>query len=161
MSAEHFRVAIGSDHRGAKAAKIVRETLDTLGHEARIVDSCEDTPCDYPEKAWSVALEIEQGRADRGVLICGTGIGMSIAANKIKGLRAALVHDELTAQLSRSHNDANVLCISADLLGAPLIEKIVAAWMGTGFDGGRHARRLAKIGAIEQGHDPTRVTAAS
>lgn len=84
---------------------------------------------------------------------------MSIAANKMPGLRAALVHDELTAQLSRSHNDANVLCISADLLGRPLIEKIVAAWMATEFEGGRHARRVAKIDAIEQGRDPTQVAA--
>jgi len=157
MSGALLRVAIGTDHRGAKAAEIVIETLGALGHEARIVDGCDDKPCDYPEKAWSVAKEIGEGRADRGVLICGTGIGMSIAANKIKGLRAALVHDELTAQLSRSHNDANVLCISADLLGAPLIEKIVTTWMGTDFEGGRHARRLAKIGAIEEGRDPTRV----
>ncbi|HCT45381.1 MAG TPA: hypothetical protein DF699_09225, partial [Phycisphaerales bacterium] len=79
---------------------------------------------------------------------------MSIAANKIKGLRAALVHDELTAQLSRSHNDANVLCLSADLLGERLIEKIIETWMGADFEGGRHARRVNKITAIENGEDP-------
>ena len=102
---------------------------------------------------------VAEGRADLGLLICGTGIGMSIAANKIPGVRAAVVHDELTAQISRSHNDANVLCLSADLLGHRLIEQIVETWIKTPFEGGRHARRVHKIEAIERGEDPTTVTA--
>jgi ribose 5-phosphate isomerase B len=91
------------------------------------------------------------------VLICGTGVGMAIAANKVKGVRAAVVHDELTAEISRSHNDANVLCMSADLLGQRLIEKIVDVWIATPFAGGRHARRVHKIEAIERGDDPASV----
>ena len=148
------RTVIGSDHRGASAAKLVLETLENMGREAEIVGECSDKPCDYPEVAHQVGRAIADGRAQRGVLICGTGIGMSIAANKIKNLRAALVHDELTAQLSRSHNDANVLCLSADLLGERLIEKIIEAWMSAEFEGGRHKRRVSKIAAIEQGKDP-------
>ena len=148
-------VAIGSDHRGNAAANQILETIKNLGNEGWIVGSCDDQPCDYPEKAWQVGQEVMSGKAQRGVLICGTGIGMSIAANKMDGLRAALVHDELTAQLSRSHNDANILCLSADLLGARLIEKIVEIWLKAPFDGGRHKRRIDKITLIEQGKDPS------
>lgn len=151
-----LRVVIGADHRGMHTAEFVRDTLVRLGFEAMIDGACEGS-CDYPEQAYLIGKDINEGRADRGILICGTGIGMSIAANKIKGLRAALVHDELTAQLSRSHNDANVLCLSADLLGERLIDKIIDAWMNAKFEGGRHARRVNKIIAIEQGLDPRTV----
>ncbi len=154
---ELMRVIIGADHRGMSTAQRVQETLTHLGHSAAIVESCEGS-CDYPEQAYFVGQEMNKGRADRGVLICGTGIGMSIAANKVHGLRAALVHDELTAQLSRSHNDANVLCLSADLLGERLIDKVVEVWMGTKFDGGRHERRVNKITAIQDGIDPCTIT---
>jgi ribose 5-phosphate isomerase B len=155
MSDTTLRIVIGADHRGIQAAELVRDTLNEKGHEARILGGCDDQPCDYPEKAYMVGKEITSGNADRGILICGTGIGMCIAANKIKGLRAALVHDELTAQLSRSHNDANVLCLSADLLGSRLIEKIIGVWISTPFEGGRHERRVNKIIAIENGKDPS------
>ena len=157
-----LRVVIGADHRGLQAGEIVLNTLTRLGHQARIISACKDGQadgkCDYPEQAYIVGQEINTANADRGVLICGTGIGMSIAANKVKGLRAALVHDELTAELSRSHNDANVLCLSADLLGERLIDKIVEAWMNAKFEGGRHARRVNKITAIENGLDPRTIT---
>lgn len=148
------RIAIGSDHRGADAARSIAETLRRAGHQVSVTESCSDAPCDYPEQAWKVGSQIREGQADRGVLICGTGIGMSIAANKIPGVRAAVVHDEMTAQLSRAHNDANVLCLSADLLGARIMDKIVQVFMDTAFEGGRHARRVSKIGSIEQGKDP-------
>ena len=150
-----YKIAIGSDHRGNSAANQILETIKNLGHDAWIVGDCDEQPCDYPEKAWQVGQEVTSGKADRGVLICGTGIGMSIAANKIDGLRAALCHDELTAQLSRSHNDANILCLSADLLGARLMDKIIEVWIKTPFDGGRHERRVNKIGMIEQGANPS------
>jgi len=153
---EGLRVVIGTDHRGTAAGEHVMRTLERLGHEGYIVHACEGS-CDYPEQAYVIGQEINSQSAQRGVLICGTGIGMSIAANKISGLRAALVHDELTAQLSRSHNDANVLCLSADLLGERLIEKIIEAWMSTEFEGGRHARRVKKIGLIERGTDPRKL----
>lgn len=152
-----MRVVIGTDHRGTHAGEHVLRTLERLGHEGYIINGECEGSCDYPEQAYLVGEEINAGNAQRGVLICGTGIGMSIAANKIKGLRAALVHDELTAQLSRSHNDANVLCLSADLLGERLIEKIMEMWMSAEFEGGRHARRVNKIRSIEEGKDPREV----
>ena len=155
MSTQPLQIAIGSDHRGNAAANQILETIKNLGHEGWIIDACNDQTCDYPEKAWQVGQEVTSGKADRGILICGTGIGMSIAANKIDGLRAALVHDELTAQLSRSHNDANILCLSADLLGARLMDKIVEVWIKTPFDGGRHQRRIQKITEIELGNNPS------
>ncbi len=112
---------------------------------------------DYPVPAQRVGVAVRDGVAERGLLICGTGIGMCIAANKVRGVRAAIVHDELTAQISRTHNDANVLCLSADLLGQRLIEKITEVWLGTAFLGGRHLRRLQEIDAIERGEDPSKV----
>jgi len=154
-SKKSFTIVIGSDHRGNAAAKQILETIKNLGHDGWIEGGCDDQPCDYPERAWQVGQQVTSGKADRGVLICGTGIGMSIAANKIDGLRAALVHDELTAQLSRSHNDANILCLSADLLGARLMDKIVEVWISTPFEGGRHQRRIDKINEIEHGRDPS------
>lgn len=148
------RVAVGADHRGSEAARSITESLRRAGHEVTLFDSNAETPCDYPEQAWKVGQAVRQGRADRGVLICGTGIGMSIAANKIDGVRAAVVHDEMTSQLSRAHNDANVICLSADLLGARLMDKLVGVFMATDFEGGRHARRVGKIEAIEADRDP-------
>ncbi|MBL4698668.1 MAG: ribose 5-phosphate isomerase B [Phycisphaerales bacterium] len=152
-----LRVIIGADHRGMDTAQRVQETLTQLGYQASIIQACEGSS-DYPEQAYAVGHEMNAGNADRGVLICGTGIGMSIAANKVNGLRAALVHDELTAQLSRSHNDANVLCLSADLLGERLIDKVIEVWMNTEFEGGRHKRRVDKITAIQDGLDPCTTT---
>jgi len=147
-------IAVSADHRGAEAARAVAERLRKQGHEVELVGSGDDVPCDYPERAYDVATAVADGRAELGVLICGTGIGMSIAANKVPGVRAAVAHDELTAQLSRTHNNANVLCLSADLLGTSRIEKLVEAWLSAGFEGGRHQRRLDKIHAIERGEDP-------
>ena len=114
----------------------------------------DDGPCDYPDRAWKVANLVAGGEVDRGILVCGTGIGMCIAANKVRGVRAALALDELSAELSRSHNDANILCMSGDLLGQTLVRRIVEAWMATPFEGGRHARRVEKIGLIDQGVAP-------
>lgn len=154
----HTRVVIGSDHRGAEAAASIAESLRQAGHPVTLIESCADQPCDYPEQAWKVGQQIHNGEADRGVLICGTGIGMSIAANKVPSVRAAVVHDEMTSQLSRAHNDANVICLSADLLGARIMEKVVQVFMDTEFEGGRHARRVGKIAEIEQGRDPAAQT---
>jgi ribose 5-phosphate isomerase B len=153
-----MKVVVSADHRGAAAAQGVVQSLQRQGHEARMLGELTGQPSDYPEVAFLVGNAIARGEAEYGVLICGTGIGMSIAANKIKGVRAAVVHDELTAQISRSHNNANVLCLSADLLGQRLIENIVAVWLHTPFEGGRHTRRIHKIEAIEQGKDPGAIT---
>ncbi len=152
-----MRISLGADHRGANAIKLLGEKLRREGHEVRVAGDCEGDACDYPERAYAVGKDVAEGRADAGVLVCGTGVGMSIAANKVPGVRAAVVHDELTAQLSRSHNDANVLCLSGDLLGQRLIEKIAEVWLATKFEGGRHARRVRKVQAIEKGQDPASV----
>jgi ribose 5-phosphate isomerase B len=152
-----MRIALSADHRGASCIRLLAEKLKREGHEANVVGDCSSTSCDYPERAYEVGNMLANNEVDLGVLVCGTGIGMSIAANKVKGVRAAVVHDELTAQLSRSHNDSNVLCLSADLLGQRLIEKIVEAWLGATFEGGRHSRRIRKIMAMERGENPATV----
>lgn len=153
-----MKLALGADHRGALAAKELAARLSVAGHDVRVFGELSGEACDYPEPAFLVANAVARGEAERGILMCGSGIGVSISANKVKGIRAALVHDELTAELSRSHNDANILCMSADLLGQRLIEKITDVWIATPFQGGRHARRLAKVAAIESGQDPRQVT---
>ncbi|MEO1130212.1 MAG: ribose 5-phosphate isomerase B [Planctomycetota bacterium] len=153
-----MQLVIGADHRGWESAQRLAERLRMNGHDVQLHGPEAGTTCDYPEPAWVIGRAVAGGACERGVLLCGTGIGTSIAANKIAGVRAAVVHDELTAELSRSHNDANVLCMSADLLGQRLIEKIVDLWIKTEFDGGRHARRIEKISAIEQNTDPKDVT---
>ncbi|MSR18926.1 MAG: ribose 5-phosphate isomerase B [Phycisphaerales bacterium] len=150
-----MKIALGSDHRGSTVASSLSTHLHASGHEIMVLSENSGAPTDYPDSAWRVSNEIASGRADRGILICGTGIGMCIAANKVRGIRAALAQDELSAQLSRSHNDANVLCLSADLLGQTLCKRIVDVWMRTAFEGGRHERRLGKIARIEAGEDPS------
>lgn len=152
-----MNIAIGGDHRGTAAIKTLAEKLRREGHEVMILGDCSGASVDYPEPAFAVGKAVADGKARFGILICGTGIGVSIAANKVRGVRAAVVHDELTAQLSRSHNDANVLCMSGDLLGQRLIEKIAEVWLATEFEGGRHTRRVRKIEAIEEGKEPAGV----
>jgi ribose 5-phosphate isomerase B len=105
---------------------------------------------DYPDIAARVARKVAHGEAQRGILICGTGLGMCITANKFPGVRAAPCHDDLTAELSRRHNDSNILCLSADLLGERLVDRMVELWLTTPFEGGRHARRVDKIAALER-----------
>ena len=107
-------------------------------------------PVDYPDVAAEVARRVSRHEVDRGVLVCGTGLGMCIAANKFPGVRAAPCHDDLTAEMSRRHNDLNVLCLSADLLGERLVDRMVELWMNTPFEGGRHARRVEKIAELER-----------
>lgn len=149
-----MNIAMGCDHRGRMAVDELLPFLRADGHEVMDVADGDDGPCDYPDRAWKVANLVADGEVDRGILVCGTGIGMCIAANKVKGVRAALALDELSAELSRSHNDANILCMSGDLLGQTLVRRIVEAWMATPFEGGRHARRVEKIGMIDQGVAP-------
>jgi len=154
-----MRIALGADHRGAEFLAGLAERLRRKGHELEVFSCDPGQSCDYPDYAWRVGVEVAQGRAERGMLLCGSGIGMAIAANKIDGVRAALVHDELSAQMSRGHNDANVLCLAADLLNDSSVETIVDKWLTTEFEGGRHARRVGKIALIEQGRDPTQASA--
>lgn len=153
-----MNISIGADHRGSDITLRLSQYLRDHGHTVSRHGSADGEPCDYPEAAFQVGSEVSSGKAERGILVCGTGIGMSIAANKVPGVRAAVVHDELTAHLARSHNDANVLCLSADLLGERAIEKIVDVFLKDPFEGGRHARRIAKIKAIEVGAEPSSVS---
>lgn len=152
-----MKIVVGSDHRGFEAKKQIKAIVTQSGHECIDVGTTDSYPVDYPDPAYLAATAVSKKKADMAILICGTGIGMSIAANKIKGIRAALCHDELSAQISRDHNDANVLCISGDLIGEVLLRKIVEAWLNTEFSGGRHLRRIKKIAAIEEGKEPREV----
>lgn len=152
-----MKIALGADHRGTQAIKMLADRLRSAGHEVAPMGAMTGEPCDYPESAFLVGNAVARGDADRGILICGTGLGMAMAANKIKGVRAVTAHDELTAEMGRGHNDANILCLSADLLGQRIIEKIVDVFLATNFESGRHERRLKKVVAIEQGVDPSTV----
>jgi ribose 5-phosphate isomerase B len=144
-----MKIAIGSDHRGFEAKGRIITVLHQLGHEVLDAGSHNRESVDYPDIAFEVAQAVGEGRADRGILICGTGIGMCIAANKVRNVRAAPCHDCITAEMSRRHNDANVLCLSADLLGEDLIDRMVRTWLNTAFESGRHARRVEKIKRFE------------
>ncbi len=152
-----MKIAVGNDHRGFEAKQQIKAIITQLGHECIDIGTNDSNPVDYPDPAYLAAMAVSKKQADRAILACGTGIGMSITANKIKGIRAALCHDELSAQISRHHNDANVLCVSGDLIGEVLLRKIVEAWLNTEFTGGRHARRIRKITAIEEGRDPKEI----
>jgi ribose 5-phosphate isomerase B len=153
-----MRIALGSDHRGAEAVQALVDRLRGAGHEPIICGVCTDQPCDYPDNAYLVAKAVSSGEADFGILVCGTGIGMSIAANKFHGVRAAVVYDEFAAEISRRHNDANVLCMSGDLNTTAQHLAMAEAFIAAEFEGGRHARRVNKIIAIEKGEDPSTVT---
>jgi ribose 5-phosphate isomerase B len=144
-----MRIAVGSDHRGFHVRRRIISFLRERKHEVIDVGTETEESVDYPDIAVKVAQQVAAGETERGILICGTGLGMSIAANKIPGVRAATVHDDVTAELSRSHNDTNILCLSADLLGERLIHHIVDIWLKTEFEGGRHSRRVNKIREIE------------
>ncbi|MDR0870823.1 MAG: ribose 5-phosphate isomerase B [Planctomycetaceae bacterium] len=147
-----LRIAIGSDHHGVAVRSKTAELLRNAGHTVDEFGPLPDNkqPVDYPDIAAAVAEEVHCGKVDRGILICGTGIGMCITANKFSGVRAAPVIDELSAELSRRHNDLNVLCISGDMLTEEMIYRIICVFLETSFDGGRHIRRLAKIEKIEE-----------
>jgi len=127
----------------------IHSLLEQMGHEVLDFGPDSSESVDYPDFAFQVAEAVSAGKVERGVLVCGTGIGMCIAANKVKGVRAAPCHDSITVEMSRRHNNANVLCLSADLLGEELIGRIVRLWLETEFEGGRHARRVEKITRYE------------
>jgi ribose 5-phosphate isomerase B len=145
-----MRIAVGSDHRGYDVKRRIVPLLQQLGHEVIDLGPESSGSVDYPDFALQVAQAVGEKRVDRGILACGTGIGMCIAANKVKGVRAAPCHDSITAEMSRRHNDANVLCLSADLLGEGLIDHMIRIWLQTEFEGGRHARRVEKITRFEE-----------
>ncbi len=144
-----MKIALASDHRGVRVRGQILDQLVELGHEGIDFGPEVTNSVDYPDYAAKVAEQVSQGKVDRGILICGTGMGMCIAANKFKGVRAVTCHDDVTAEYSRRHNNANVMCLSADMLGDRLLDRIVEIWLKTDFEGGRHQRRLDKIGEIE------------
>jgi len=147
-----MKISIGSDHRGYEAKERIKALLQELGNTVVDHGSNSRSSCDYPDMGLAVARDVGEGRAERGILFCGSGVGMSITANKVAGVRAALCHDELTAQLSRRHNNANVLCLPADLVGDALMQSMVRMWLQTEFEGGRHSRRVGKIERYEREH---------
>jgi len=150
-----MRIAIAADHRGYAAKEKVSLMLAEQGHEVVDFGTNSARSCDYTDMAYPAAKAVIEGKADRAILFCGSGIGMSMSANKVPGARAALCGDELTAHMSRQHNDANILCLAADLVGEELMRRIVEVWLETDFLAGRHQRRVEKIAMIERGLDPT------
>jgi len=140
-----MKVAVACDHAGFPAKRTVIERLRSLGHEAEDLGTEGNDPVDYPDYARRAAEAIREGRCERAILICGTGGGMVIAANKFAGLRATMPYDAYTARMARAHNDANVCCLGGRSLPLDRIAEIVDVWMGTPFEGGRHERRIAKL----------------
>ena len=145
-----MKIVIGSDHGGTHLKEALKQHLAERGIEVTDAGTYTEESCDYPDIALKVCREITEGKSERGILVCGTGIGMSMAANKVKGIRAALCGDVFSAAMSREHNDANVICLGERVLGPGLAVRILDAWLDTEFAGGRHARRVDKIMAIEE-----------
>ncbi|MGO8704454.1 MAG: ribose 5-phosphate isomerase B [Candidatus Brocadiia bacterium] len=145
-----MKIAAGWDHRGWMFRERLERAVRLLGHEFVAMGATTAESSDYPDFAFRVAEAVSRGEVDRGVLVCGTGIGMSIAANKVAGIRAGVVYDERTAVASRSHNDTNVLCLAEDTVQGPLLDPILKIWLGTPAEAGRHARRVDKIMEYER-----------
>jgi len=145
------KIAIGADHAGYRLKDVVIPFIQQLGHEVEDLGCSCDQSVDYPDYAMSVCDRVVQGTADRGILICGTGIGMSIAANKIPGIRCALVHDLFSAQATREHNDTNVLALGERVVGPGVAQEIIRIWLETPFSQGeRHVGRVNKVKQLEQ-----------
>lgn len=149
--ATKLRVAIGCDHAALDLKRHISGLLAELGVEVKDFGTHTPDSMDYPDVARPLSEAVARGEFDRGILMCGTGIGMCITANKVRGIRAALCHDTFSARAAREHNDSNVLCLGARVIGSGLAADIVRVWLASEFGGGRHARRLAKISDIENG----------
>jgi ribose 5-phosphate isomerase B len=144
------RIAVGADHAGYALKEELKGVLKGLGHDVEDLGTDSEEPVDYPSFCAAVARAVRDGRADRGLVLGGSGQGEQIVANKVRGIRAALCNDLFTARLSRQHNDANVLSIGARVVGSGLAREILATWLDTGFEGGRHERRVGQIEEIER-----------
>ncbi len=144
-----MKISIGSDHRGHEQRKTLTEILEALGHQVDDCGSFGEESADYPDVAAIVCKHVVDGKSDRGILVCGTGIGMSIAANKINGVRAALVGSAAAATLSTQHNNANLICLAGNDYQPDQYQEIVSAWLEAEFEGGRHQRRLDKVAGLE------------
>ncbi len=140
-----MRIVLAGDHAGFDLKGRIRNVLEADGHDVADVGCDSADSCDYPDYAHAAAAEVSAGRAERAVLVCGSGIGMSMAANRHRGVRAAVVADARSARLARLHNDANVLCLGARIVDADQAIGILRAFMATPYEGGRHDRRVAKI----------------
>jgi ribose 5-phosphate isomerase B len=149
-----MRIAIGSDHAGFALKRHLIATIERLGHVVNDCGTHSEEPVDYPGICATVGRLVAGGAADRGVVLGGSGQGEQIAANKIRGVRAALCNDLYTARMSRQHNDANVLALGARIIGIGLADEIVTTWLSAPFEGGRHQRRLDQIAALEATPDP-------
>jgi ribose 5-phosphate isomerase B len=145
-----MKIIIGSDHGGFELKQIVVKHLTQLGHQVQDIGTHNNESVDYPEYAVQVARSVTDGRSDRGILICGSGIGMCMTANRITGARAALVSEPYAARMSRRHNDSNILCLGGRLVGDQLALEIVNAWLQEEFEGGRHQRRVDLIEQLTQ-----------
>ena len=143
-----MRIAIGCDHRGLELKQFIIKLITEAKHNYEDFGSYTTNPVDYPDIAKKVAEAVARGDFERGILICNTGIGMSIAANKVKGIRAALCHDAFSARRARQHNDANILCLAGEK-EQDTVREIVKAFLSTKFEGGRHQHRLDKIKTME------------
>lgn len=148
MSQSH-QIAIGTDHAGFDFKEGLRAFLKEQGYDVLDLGTHDREPCDYPDYARRVGQAVVEGQARTGILVCGSGIGMSIAANKIHGIRAALCHDLYTARMGRSHNDANVLVLPSRLIALTIAQEMTLLYLNTPFEGGRHAARVDKIMALE------------
>jgi ribose 5-phosphate isomerase B len=145
-----MKIAIGADHAGFEIKEKIKQQLEEMNMEVEDLGTNSGDSVDYPDFGAAVGREVASGKADQGIVVCGSGIGIALAANKIHGIRAAQAWNEETARLARRHNDANVLSIGARVLPEEEIPKIVAAWFDAEFEGGRHAGRVAKISALEK-----------
>ncbi|CQR46156.1 Putative sugar phosphate isomerase YwlF [Paraliobacillus sp. PM-2] len=145
-----MKIVLASDHGGFELLREIASQLDDLGIDYDNIGCDCETSVDYPDYGIPAAEKVANGSYDRGILICGTGIGMSIAANKVKGIRAALVHDVYTARVTREHNDSNILVMGARVIGVDLAKEIVKTWLAGEFQGGRHANRIGKVAAYEE-----------
>lgn len=145
-----MKVAIGSDHGGVNIKAEIKSLMDEMNIQYEDLGCTSADSVDYPDYARPVALKVVNREVDLGILICGTGIGMSIAANKVNGIRCALAHDVFSAKATRQHNDSNVLAMGERVIGPGLAREVAKAWLETEFEGGRHARRIAKITELEK-----------
>ena len=145
-----MKIALASDHRGFKFKNLISAFLSNMGHKIVDYGAPNGTDSvDYPDYGLQAATAVGRGECERAILVCGTGLGMSLVANKVKGVRATVCHDLYTVEMSRKHNDSNALCLGADVVDEDLLEKKIKLWLETPFEGGRHARRVGKIMDIE------------
>ena len=143
-------IGFGCDHAGVELKEALMEYVAELGHECIDYGTQKDVPVDYPVPGQAVANAVREGEIEKGILVCGTGVGISLAANKVKGIRAAACSDVFTARLCVEHNNCQILAIGARVVGAGLAKDLAGAFLGATFEGGRHARRVSLIGAIEE-----------